>query len=419
MEPGFIEGIPKAELHLHIEGSLEPELMFALAERNRIDLPYNSVEELRQAYQFTNLQSFLDIYYAGARVLLVEQDFYDLTWAYLTRMQEQNVKHVEIFFDPQTHTERGVAFSSVIEGIDSALKDARREYGISSYLIFCFLRHLSEDDAFKTLEEALPFREKIIGVGLDSSEVGHPPEKFQRVFQRASEEGFRRVAHAGEEGPPEYIIGALDLLGVERIDHGVGPTGTSRNRAEVGAAVPVPHADVARRNVRNHHGDEERTEARNAFAAVEIQGFVHEGLEPSNARSPNDSCTVGIQIAFLHGQTCVFQGHFSRDHRILRKQVHLPGILAVDPLGGVEVFDFAGKLRFEIRCVKARDWGSTALALNQIGPKRWHIVAQRGQSPEAGHSNSTEFQKVSSSNSKCPDRLRRSEKCSPQPAPRC
>ena len=221
MEPGFIEGIPKAELHLHIEGSLEPELMFALAERNRVDLPYNSVEELRQAYQFTNLQSFLDIYYAGARVLLVEQDFYDLTWAYLTRMQEQNVKHVEIFFDPQTHTERGVAFSTVIEGIDSALKDARREYGISSYLILCFLRHLSEDDAFKTLEEALPFREKIIGVGLDSSEVGHPPEKFQRVFQRASEEGFRRVAHAGEEGPPEYIIGALDLLGVERIDHGV------------------------------------------------------------------------------------------------------------------------------------------------------------------------------------------------------
>ena len=188
MEPGFIEGIPKAELHLHIEGSLEPELMFALAERNRVDLPYNLVEELRQAYQFTNLQSFLDIYYAGARVLLVEQDFYDLTWAYLTRMQEQNVKHVEIFFDPQTHTERGVAFSTVIEGIDSALKDARREYGISSYLILCFLRHLSEDDAFKTLEEALPFREKIIGVGLDSSEVGHPPEKFQRVFQRASEE---------------------------------------------------------------------------------------------------------------------------------------------------------------------------------------------------------------------------------------
>ena len=157
MEPGFIEGIPKAELHLHIEGSLEPELMFALAERNRVDLPYNSVEELRQAYQFTNLQSFLDIYYAGARVLLVEQDFYDLTWAYLTRMQEQNVKHVEIFYDPPTHTERGVAFSTVIEGIDSALKDARREYGISSYLILCFLRHLSEDDAFKTLEEALPF----------------------------------------------------------------------------------------------------------------------------------------------------------------------------------------------------------------------------------------------------------------------
>ena len=211
MEPGFIEGIPKAELHLHIEGSLEPELMFALAERNRVDLPYNSVEELRQAYQFTNLQSFLDIYYAGARVLLVEQDFYDLTWAYLTRMQEQNVKHVEIFFDPQTHTERGVAFSTVIEGIDSALKDARREYGISSYLILCFLRHLSEDDAFKTLEEALPFREKIIGVGLDSSEVGHPPEKFQRVFQRASEEGFRRVAHADLQSDPSDVFKAFKI----------------------------------------------------------------------------------------------------------------------------------------------------------------------------------------------------------------
>ena len=221
MDSGFIEGIPKAELHLHIEGSLEPELMFALAERNQVALPYSSVEEVRKAYQFTNLQTFLDIYYAGAKVLLVEQDFYDLTWAYLARMQEQNVKHVEIFFDPQTHTERGVAFQTVVEGIDNALKDARREYGISSYLILCFLRHLSEEDAFKTLEQALPFREKIIGVGLDSSEVGHPPEKFKRVFARASEEGFRRVAHAGEEGPPEYIIDALNLLGVERIDHGV------------------------------------------------------------------------------------------------------------------------------------------------------------------------------------------------------
>jgi adenosine deaminase len=221
MDSRFIEGIPKAELHLHIEGSLEPELMFALAERNQVALPYSSVEEVRKAYQFNNLQTFLDIYYAGAKVLLVEQDFYDLTWAYLARMQEQNVKHVEIFFDPQTHTERGVAFQTVVEGIDNALKDARREYGISSYLILCFLRHLSEEDAFKTLEQALPFREKIIGVGLDSSEVGHPPKKFKRVFARASEEGFRRVAHAGEEGPPEYIIDALNLLGVERIDHGV------------------------------------------------------------------------------------------------------------------------------------------------------------------------------------------------------
>lgn len=221
MNPGFIEGIPKAELHLHIEGTLEPELMFELAERNRIELPYSSVEQVREAYRFNNLQSFLDIYYAGARVLIHEQDFHDLTWAYLTRMHEQNVRHVEIFYDPQTHTERGVVFETVLEGISKALTDARREYGISSYLILCFLRHLSEEEAFTTLEQALPYKDRIIGVGLDSSEVGHPPEKFEHVFAKASEEGFRRVAHAGEEGPPEYIIGALDRLKAERIDHGV------------------------------------------------------------------------------------------------------------------------------------------------------------------------------------------------------
>ncbi len=221
MDLEFTDKIPKAELHLHIEGTLEPELMFALAERNGIGLPYRSVEEVRKAYEFSNLQSFLDIYYEGARVLLREEDFYDLTWEYLKKMRAQNVRHVEIFFDPQTHTERGVAFETVLAGIQRALSDAKREFGISSFLILCFLRHLSEEDAFATLEQALPFRDQIAGVGLDSSEVGNPPEKFRRVFAKAGEEGFRRVAHAGEEGPPEYISGALDLLRVERIDHGV------------------------------------------------------------------------------------------------------------------------------------------------------------------------------------------------------
>jgi len=213
--------MPKAELHMHIEGSLEPELIFALAERNQVALKYASVEELRRAYAFTDLQSFLDIYYAGASVLLKEQDFYDMTRAYLLRAKADNVRHAEIFFDPQTHTDRGVAFSTVIDGIHRALRDAQREWGMSSALIMCFLRHLSEEDAFKTLEQALPHRDKFIGVGLDSSERGHPPEKFARVFARCRELGLRLVAHAGEEGPPDYIRTALDTLKVERIDHGV------------------------------------------------------------------------------------------------------------------------------------------------------------------------------------------------------
>jgi adenosine deaminase len=217
----IVEQMPKAELHIHIEGSLEPELIFALAKRNGVTLVYSSVEELRRAYAFTNLQSFLDIYYAGASVLLKEQDFYDMTMAYLRRAQQDNVRHAEIFFDPQTHTERGVAFSTVINGIHRALHDARAEWGMSGSLIMCFLRHLPEDDAFATLEQALPYREKILGIGLDSSERGHPPEKFARVFARCRELGFRLVAHAGEEGPPAYIRTALDLLHVERIDHGV------------------------------------------------------------------------------------------------------------------------------------------------------------------------------------------------------
>jgi adenosine deaminase len=217
----WIQRLPKVELHLHIEGTLEPELMFALAQRNNVQLPFASVEAVRDAYQFSNLQSFLDIYYQGAQVLIQEQDFYDLTWAYLQRVAVQNVRHVEIFFDPQTHTDRGIAFSTVINGITSALCDAEKTLHISSRLILCFLRHLSEESAMQTLEQALPFKDRIVAVGLDSSEMGHPPEKFERVFQRALAAGFKTVAHAGEEGPPGYIWQALDLLKVSRIDHGV------------------------------------------------------------------------------------------------------------------------------------------------------------------------------------------------------
>jgi adenosine deaminase len=217
----LLQKMPKAELHMHIEGSLEPELIFALAERNRVRLNYASVDELRRAYAFTDLQSFLDIYYAGASVLLTEQDFYDMTWAYLVRAQADNIRHTEIFFDPQTHTERGVSFATAIGGIHRALQDARTQLGVNGALIMCFLRHLSEEEAFATLEQALPYRDKFIGVGLDSSERGHPPEKFARVFARCRELGLHLVAHAGEEGPPEYIRTALDVLHVERIDHGV------------------------------------------------------------------------------------------------------------------------------------------------------------------------------------------------------
>ena len=213
--------IPKAELHIHIEGSLEPELIFALAQRNGVSLAYPSVEALRAAYAFTDLQSFLDIYYAGASVLLQPQDFHDMAWAYFLRAKADNVIHTELFFDPQTHTARGVPMATVIEGLSGACKRAEFELGISSALILCFLRHLSEEDAFATLEAALPYRGHFIGVGLDSSEVGHPPEKFERVFARCRELGLKLVAHAGEEGPPEYMWQAIDLLKVQRIDHGV------------------------------------------------------------------------------------------------------------------------------------------------------------------------------------------------------
>jgi adenosine deaminase len=219
--PELLARMPKAELHIHIEGSLEPELIFALAARNGVQLPYASVEELRKAYAFSNLQSFLDIYYAGASVLLKEQDFFDMAWAYLQKAAADNVIHAEIFFDPQTHTARGVDMETVINGLHRACTQAGPALGLSASLILCFLRHLSEEDAFETLEQALPLREKFIGVGLDSSEVGHPPEKFAQVFARCGELGLHRVAHAGEEGPPAYVWTALDLLKVERIDHGV------------------------------------------------------------------------------------------------------------------------------------------------------------------------------------------------------
>lgn len=216
----FIEGMPKAELHLHIEGSLEPELMFSLAQRNNITLPFDSIDEVRKAYEFSELQDFLDIYYQGMGVLQTEQDFYDLTWAYLTKIKSQNVIHTEIFFDPQGHTDRGIPFDTVINGIHRALQDGQTKLGISSHIIMCFLRHLSEEAASATLEQALPHKDKIIGVGLDSSEFGHPPSKFQRVFAKAKKEGFLAVAHAGEEGPPEYVTEALDLLKIDRLDHG-------------------------------------------------------------------------------------------------------------------------------------------------------------------------------------------------------
>lgn len=216
----FIAGLPKAELHLHIEGSLEPELMFELARRNRVSLPFDSVEAVRAAYDFSNLQDFLDIYYAGADVLRTEQDFHDLGIAYFRRAAADTVRHAEIFFDPQTHTDRGIPFQVVIDGLLSSMQQAETELGVSSRLILCFLRHLDEDAAFATLKAAEPWQDRILGVGLDSSEVGHPPSKFRRVFERAGEMGFKRVAHAGEEGPPDYIWEALDLLKVDRIDHG-------------------------------------------------------------------------------------------------------------------------------------------------------------------------------------------------------
>ncbi len=219
-DDAFIQSLPKAELHLHIEGTLEPDLMSALAQRNGVALPYKSAEELHTAYNFGGLQDFLDLYYQGMSVLQNEQDFYDLTWAYLEKVHAQNVRHVEIFFDPQGHTSRGISFATVVDGIHSALLDAEAKCRMTSKLILCFLRHLDEDDALVTFDQALAYRGKFIGVGLDSSERGNPPAKFQRVFERARGEGFHLVAHAGEEGPADYVRSAIDDLHVQRIDHG-------------------------------------------------------------------------------------------------------------------------------------------------------------------------------------------------------
>ncbi|MBU3015057.1 adenosine deaminase [Poseidonibacter lekithochrous] len=217
----LIKRLPKAELHLHIEGSLEPELMFKLAKKNNIQIPYKTIEDVKAAYNFTNLQSFLDIYYAGANVLITKQDFYDLTHEYILKCVEDNIIHTEIFFDPQSHTLRGISFETVLTGIKEALDDAKEKYGITSCIIMCFLRHLSQEDAFETLEQAIAFKDDIIGVGLDSSELGNPPSKFEEVFKKAKEQGFKLVAHAGEEADVSYIYEALDLLDIQRIDHGV------------------------------------------------------------------------------------------------------------------------------------------------------------------------------------------------------
>ena len=217
----FIKKVPKAELHLHIEGTLEPEHMFELAKRNNVSIPYNNVEEVKSAYNFKNLDSFLNIYYQGSKVLIHEKDFFDLTWAYVLKCKEENIVHTEIFFDPQTHLDRGISFDIVINGISKALDKANLEFGLTSKIIMCFLRHLDEESGFKVLDQALKYKNKIVGVGLDSSELGNPPKKFEKLFQKARDEGFLTVAHAGEEGPPEYIWDSINLLKVKRIDHGV------------------------------------------------------------------------------------------------------------------------------------------------------------------------------------------------------
>jgi adenosine deaminase len=294
----FIWNMPKAELHLHIEGSLEPELMFALARRNKVEIPFATVEEVRDAYQFSNLQDFLDIYYQGMSVLLEEQDFYDLTFAYLTKMHEQNVIHVENFFDPQGHTDRGITFATVIAGITRALSDGLEKYGITSNLIMSFLRHLSEDAAFATLAEALPYRDRIIAVGLDSSEMGHPPSKFARVFEKAKAEGFLAVAHAGEEGPPEYVCEALDLLKVDRLDHG--------NRALEDAALVMRLA-----------------ESQIALTVCPLSNYKLAGVTDMRAHPIKKMLELGLKATVNSDDPAYFGGYMNENFEAITESLNL------------------------------------------------------------------------------------------------
>ncbi len=293
-------GMPKAELHLHIEGTLEPELAFALAERNQVKLPYASVDALRAAYEFQDLQSFLDIYYAGASVLLKEQDFYDLTFAYFKRAAADQVVHAEIFFDPQTHAARGVPFAVVLDGIERAMQDAERKLGVSSRLILCFLRHLSEADAFATLKDAAPHLQRIHGIGLDSSERGHPPSKFERVFTRCRELGLPCVAHAGEEGPPDYIWEALDLLHVRRIDHGVraleDPRLVARLREQRIPLTVCPLSNVKLRvfNDMQHHNLKQLLEAGLVVTVNSDDPAYFGGYVNDNIRAVQDALDLSV-----------------------------------------------------------------------------------------------------------------------------
>jgi adenosine deaminase len=294
----FIHEMPKVELHMHIEGSLEPELMFELAERNGVPLRFKSVDEVRKAYQFTDLQSFLDIYYEGASVLLNEADFYDMTLAYLKKVSSQNVRHSEIFFDPQTHTDRGVAFETVITGIRRALEDAEQQLNITSKLIMCFLRHLSADAAMQTLEQASPFKNWIIAVGLDSSEVGNPPEKFTDVFDKARAQGFLTVAHAGEEGPPEYIWQALDLLKTKRIDHGVRAEGDARLvKRLVTGQIPLTVCPLSN---------------------IKLRGF--ESMEEHNLKRLLD---MGLRVTVNSDDPAYFGGYMTENYLAIQKALNL------------------------------------------------------------------------------------------------
>jgi len=294
----FIREMPKVELHLHIEGSLEPELMFELAERNGVPLRFKSVDEVRKAYQFNDLQSFLDIIYASVSVLLKEVDFYDMTWAYLKQVKSQNVRHSEIFFDPQAHTDRGVPFEVVINGIRRALVDAERQLNITSKLIMCFVRHLSEEAAMQTLKQALPYKDWIVAVGLDSSEVGNPPKKFAAVFAEARAQGFLAVAHAGEEGPPEYIWQALDLLNAERIDHGVRAEEDARLVQRLAAAqVPLTVCPLSN---------------------VKLRGF--ESMENHNLKRLLD---MGLCVTVNSDDPAYFGGYMTENYLAVQKALDL------------------------------------------------------------------------------------------------